>query len=850
MTFSSSNSTDRENPQESVTRPEYYSKSGFLRSGKNRPCPVCGRTKDADCSISLDGNWVGCHTYMSGAIVPGWHYHSLSSSDFQGGFVRDRSDRDRFVKAIRPKQTRYFDYPARDGSPLIRAVRIDDGNGQKKNWTEYWCDGQWLKGCPKEIRQHIPIYRHAEVQAAIERKEIVFVVEGEPAADALWNLGIASTTTLGGCGGYGNYGRYRIDLMGGSLVLTPDRDLKGLAYMANFQRDFPDQIVGFYFAGIPDLWRQPDGGMDIFDDIQDYGYTKAEIVAKVISDVKSQKHPHLALNSLLEPKESVDGAIHTSIDPFNSNPVLEPKESVDDFIHSYIHTSKFDVKTAIRDLLDRQLSSADYQIELAILAKQQKQSIAYLSKVADSLQQEQNTISNRAANRVEIERLLASQQTRVDIHQILPLDLAWPISMLAGRLGHSCEAYLLYLLTGVGGMLHSQSQIQINQDYQQPGNLYGAVVGESGHRKSPVQRQMLTKPLDLLQQGYNEAYERDYCQYEVESAIWDLLLKEDKRDTPKPKSPHHRRIYLNNVTMEGLEAAAAEQPEQSAIYIKDELKGIFTSANAHRGGKGDDTEKYLSYYDGQILSKERIGSGFTCSNHEIRFAMIGTIQPAVLFELVGKGTDDNGLMSRFLFADLNYNFTPLSSDGGGIDLTEMLADIYRRVNALPPTTYKLNTAAFQVFAAVFNDYGRKALDQSKGSWERNAWAKAGGQLARLCLNLHLVWGCMDGSVDEWIQSSTVERATQLMNYFINQTISIIANQSPSLPPQLVKTLAVAKVKGGVTPRELYHAVWGKLKPQNVSQAREWLNELVELGYGEFIPVGKTIQFRPSVDNKV
>jgi Protein of unknown function (DUF3987) len=576
-------------------------------------------------------------------------------------------------------------------------------------------------------------------------------------------------------------------------------------------------------------------------------------------------------NPLLEPIESVDDFIHSYIhtSTINSHPAIEnrlyePKASVDetiytyidtskpvnDFIHSYIHTSRIDAKLAIRDLLDRQLSTADYQIELGILAKQQGQSIAYLSKVAESLQQEQHRISNRAANRAEIERLLASQQTHVEIHQILPLELAKAISMLADRLGHSCEAYLLYLLTGVGGLLHGQSQIQINQDYQQPGNLYGAVVGESGHRKSPVQRQMLTKPLDLLQRGYNEVYERDYCQYEVESGIWDLLSKEEKRDTPKPKPPHHRRIYLNNVTMEGLEAAAAKQPEQSAIYIKDELKGIFSSANAHRGGKGDDTEKYLSYYDGQILSKERIGTGFTCSNHEIRFAMIGTIQPAVLFELVGEGTDDNGLMSRFLFADLNYTFTPLAIDGGGIDLTEMLADIYRQVNALPPTTYKLDPAALRAFATVFDGYGRNAIDQSKGSWERNAWAKAGGQLARLCLNLHLVWGCVDGSVDEWIQPSTVDRATQLMAYFISQTIRIIANQSRSLPPQLVKTLAVAKAKGGLTPRELYHAVWGKLKPQNVSQAREWLNELVELGYGEFIPVGKTFQFIPSVDDKM
>jgi hypothetical protein len=33
-------------------------------------------------------------------------------------------------KTIRPRQTRYWEYPARDGSPLVRVVRFDDGEGR------------------------------------------------------------------------------------------------------------------------------------------------------------------------------------------------------------------------------------------------------------------------------------------------------------------------------------------------------------------------------------------------------------------------------------------------------------------------------------------------------------------------------------------------------------------------------------------------------------------------------------------------------------------------------------------------------------------------------------------------
>ena len=103
---------------------------------------------------------------------------------------------------------------------------------------------------------------------------------------------------------------------------------------------------------------------------------------------------------------------------------------------------------------------------------------------------------------------------------------------------------------------------------------------------------------------------------------------------------------------------------------------------------------------------------------------------------------------------------------------------------------------------------------------------------------------MAGRVDEFIPPEIVGRAVQLMQYFISQALNIIAEQSLSLPPQLAKALEIAIVKGGVTPRELFQYTYGKLKPHNTGQAREWLNELEKLGYGSFVRSGKTVKFVP------
>jgi hypothetical protein len=190
---------------------------------------------------------------------------------------------EKFVKTIRPKSQKDYFYPDRGGNSLVKVARVDDGKGKKNFYQSHWDGGKWAKGNPDEVKKLIPIYRCAEVQQAIERNELIFWVEGESTADLLWELGIAATTTIGGSGGYSIYGDYLEDLKGARLVLAPDRDSNGLKYIANFERDFPSQIEGYYLAGTVGLWKKPEGGMDIGDDIGDHQLTKEQILAKVIS---------------------------------------------------------------------------------------------------------------------------------------------------------------------------------------------------------------------------------------------------------------------------------------------------------------------------------------------------------------------------------------------------------------------------------------------------------------------------------------------------------------------------------------------------------------------------------------
>ena len=63
-------------------------KTKFTPSGKNNPCPVCGRVKDEDCRISPE--LVLCHKntdHKVGDVIDGWAFTGVSSDGRTGKFT-------------------------------------------------------------------------------------------------------------------------------------------------------------------------------------------------------------------------------------------------------------------------------------------------------------------------------------------------------------------------------------------------------------------------------------------------------------------------------------------------------------------------------------------------------------------------------------------------------------------------------------------------------------------------------------------------------------------------------------------------------------------------------------------
>jgi hypothetical protein len=132
----------------------------LVRVTTSNPCPHCGKP---DWCYSI-GELSVCNRDQH--LATGWE--ATSKSDADGHFFYAPIQP---KKPVRPAQTRYWEYPDRDGAPLVRVRRIDFGDGVKKKdiKQQHWDrdKNDWVMGLKGIERASIPIYRRADIQKAI-----------------------------------------------------------------------------------------------------------------------------------------------------------------------------------------------------------------------------------------------------------------------------------------------------------------------------------------------------------------------------------------------------------------------------------------------------------------------------------------------------------------------------------------------------------------------------------------------------------------------------------------------------------------------------------------------------------
>ncbi|MEG4521212.1 MULTISPECIES: DUF3987 domain-containing protein [unclassified Microcoleus] len=490
----------------------------LVSSSKSNPCPVCGRTKDRDCRISHDGKMVLCHQNFDHTKTQQpdlWHFDGTSSDNRYGVYVF----KEKTTKDFRPKDTRSWEYPDRNGNRLIRVYRIDDGEGNKKIWQEHWDGSKWQRGIGDVARASIPVYRYADVQKAIANNETIYLVEGEPCADLLWKFGMAATTNIGGGGKFTLTDS--LDLQNAKvIVIVPDRDKKGIEHADKLAEHFLDAMWLYPFPESKAWENLPEkGGLDIFDWIKHEKLSASQVKA-AIGEKKVFEVPQ-AVATVIRPEKFQVPDVST-------------------------------LGSEVEALLESDLQKSQLRTKITELAQKFRVSSADIWKIYRDREQELEQESYVEDTAAEVAQLLSAQKSGLELAEILPPGLAVPIKELATRLNLKPECYLVAGLAQVSSLFKVGTEILLRRDtdYRCTPNYFAGIVAESSQKKSPIMRAMIERPMKSLREKARKEYDKAFAQYQEDYKNWRAAKGEDK-GLP-PKEPRQRLYSFSKSTGEGI----------------------------------------------------------------------------------------------------------------------------------------------------------------------------------------------------------------------------------------------------------------------------------------------------------
>jgi hypothetical protein len=232
-------------------------------------CPACGGN---DFSVNKNTGGYNC-----------WH----DPSPAHRAEIRDAlAPMQRWEKPAREPGRYTFAYENRSREKIV-VVNRDDTTGSKQIWQNFPTIEKSTNGHKaqlQEVKASVLPYRYHE---AIEKSKAtglpIFVVEGELTCDTVWALDIPCVTFLGGSKQYRTNGDYSALFKNERLVLCPDRDQQGVAFMAEVAADNPG--ANWLYAD-PRSWEwenlPPGNGYDIGDYIEE-GVEKDDLLASIAS---------------------------------------------------------------------------------------------------------------------------------------------------------------------------------------------------------------------------------------------------------------------------------------------------------------------------------------------------------------------------------------------------------------------------------------------------------------------------------------------------------------------------------------------------------------------------------------
>lgn len=250
---------------------------------------------------------------------------------------------------------------------------------------------------------------------------------------------------------------------------------------------------------------------------------------------------------------------------------------------------------------------------------------------------------------------------------LLPEALRPWVMDIAHRMQCPADFPAVAALVALSSLIGARAVVQpkARDDWQVVPNLWGAVIGRPGVKKSPALGEAL-RPLNRLQATEFELWQAAHDAWELDCKVAGMQGDDNEKKAKgmanknpaaarallqpvdTPAEPLARRFIVNDATVEKLGELMQQNPWGTLSY-RDELYGLLTGLD--KPGQEGARAFMLQSYDGnQGYTFDRIGRG-TVHIPRVCLAMIGGIQPGRIQEYVrgavAGGSADDGLLQRF-----------------------------------------------------------------------------------------------------------------------------------------------------------------------------------------------------------
>lgn len=393
---------------------------------------------------------------------------------------------------------------------------------------------------------------------------------------------------------------------------------------------------------------------------------------------------------------------------------------------------------------------------------------------------------------------------------VLPPSMRGLIVSAAASMLVPPEFVAVPLLVLAGAVIGNAWEIELKGGWKEGPNLYAAVVGDPGAKKTPALK-MALRAIHSIQERLSADYRIRKVAYEEEKALWERTPKKERGAPPEP--PGYQHVWTADATTEAL--AGMLSGSKGLALIRDELVGWVKSMDAYRsGGKGADRQNYLSMWSRSPIKIDRKSSPEPIIVSRPCLSVFGGIQPDVLPDLVEQANRDDGFIDRLLFSYPDIGSDRWSNAGideaASVRVEELFSTLYDLNGAempsgdVVPRVARLDRDALRIWGEWYNANAEEQRDDHLSSSLKGTWAKLPSQLARLTLILHITGAADQGiPVPAWISAETLAAGADLVDYFKEHARAALAELRTPRPALEDRVLRGLRERGPSTTRTLH-----------------------------------------------